>query len=160
MYEALDKHNIFLIQLQQIGWQILGFLNGGAPTDQSSTFPILINKVTISYIFGKKVIQKKTLQTKIPFSKFYDHDIYGNKREQRIIFAGKTGISELELLTMLEVCVKLFSGKKYITYAIHEFPSKKSVEIYHPSKGMQRVRNFMKQFCNSNVCLLEPKPGL
>ena len=160
VYEALDKHNIFLTRLQWVGWRFLGFLSGGAPSDWSSKFPALINGVTIGYIFGEEAIEEKALRTKVPSGRLYDDAVYGDELRPGVMFAGKAGMSELELLTTSGVCVKSPSGKKYITCATHGFPGGKGVEIYHPSTGAQRVGNFVKQFWDSDVGLLEPKPGL
>ncbi|MCJ1347528.1 hypothetical protein MMC31_005753 [Peltigera leucophlebia] len=113
----------------------------------------------MGYLFGEEAIEEKALGIKLPSGRLYDDAVYDDKLRPGVMFAGK-GMSESELLTTSGVCVKSPSGKKYITCATHGFPGGKGAEIYHPSTGAQRVGNFVKQFWNSDVGLLELNPGL
>lgn len=160
VFEALDERGIHLTRLQWVGWRFLGFLSDIAPSDWSSTFPALINGVTIGYLFGEEAIEEKTLRIQVPSGRSSDDAVYGDKLRPGVMFAGKVGMSESELLTTSGVCVRSPSGKKYITCATHGFPGGKGAEIYHPSTGAQRVGNFVKQFWGSAVGLLELNPGL
>lgn len=48
----------------------------------------------------------------------------------------------------------------YITCATHEFPGGKGAETIQQSTDAQRVGNFMKQFRDSDLGLLERNQGL
>lgn len=105
VFEALDERGIHLTRLQWVGWRFLGFLSGIAPSDWSSTFPALINGVTIGYLFGEEAIEEKTLRIKVPSGRWSDDAVYGDKLRPGVVFAGKVGMSESELLTTSGVCV-------------------------------------------------------
>lgn len=158
VFEALDKRGIHLTRLQWIGWRFLGYLSGAAPNDWSSTFPPLINDVTIGYLFGEEAIEEKALRNKVPSGRVYDDAVYNDRLRPGVMLAGKVGLSNSELLTTSGVCVKSPSGNKYITCATHGFPGGKGAAIYHPSTNAETVGVFAKQFWDSDVGLLELSP--
>lgn len=114
----------------------------------------------MGYLFGEEAIKEKASRIKVSSGGSYDDAVYSDKLRPGVMFAGKVSISESDLLATSGVCVISPSGKKYITCATHGFPGGKGTEIYHPSTGAQRVGNFVKQFCDSGVGLLELNPGL
>lgn len=151
VYEALDNRNIFLTRLQWVGWPFLGFLSGDAPSDWRSTFPAFINGVTMGYLFGEEAIEDKALRTKVPSGTSYDDAVYGDELRPGVTFAGKTGISESELLTTSGICVKSPSVKKYITCATHDSLAKKALRSTiqaQARKGWESLRN------NSGIAML------
>lgn len=160
VFEALDERGIHLTRLQWVGWRFLGFLSGDSPSDWKSTFPALINGLTMGYLFGEEAIEEKASRIKVPSGRLYDDAVYGDNLRPGVMFAGKEGMLDSELLTTSGVCVKSPSGKKYITCATHGFPGGKGAEIFHPSIHAQRVGTFAKKFWDSDVGLLELNPGL
>lgn len=53
----------------------------------------------MGYLFGEEAIEEKALQIKVPSGRSSDDTVYCRKLRPGLMFAGKVGMSESELLT-------------------------------------------------------------